>query len=74
MIKEKNMKRQYIQPNTEICQINLNGSILTDQTDPTLTVGQGSQKMYGTSMDSNQSGFDDEEDFDLSSNTSLWDD
>ena len=69
-LKNKMMKRQYIQPNLEISYINLKGSILAD---PTLVVGNGSNTIYGTSMDSNQGGFDEEEDDNLKSND-LWDD
>ena len=65
------MKRLYIQPNTEISSVNLKGSVLGD--DPKFVVDNGSHTIYGTSMDCNQGGFDEEEDDNLKSND-LWDD
>jgi len=69
-LKQKMMKRQYIQPDLEISNINLKGSILAD---PTIVVENGSHTIYGTNMDSNQGGFDEDEDWDIPTNSSLWD-
>ena len=66
------MKRLYIQPNTEISSVNLKGSVLGN--DPNIVTGNASSQIYGTSMDSNEGGFDEDEDDFMSTNTSLWDD
>ena len=66
------MKRLYIQPNTEINSVNLKGSVLEDK-DPKFFMDNGSHKTYGTSMDSNQGGFDEDVNDFMPTSTSLWD-
>lgn len=65
------MKRRYIQPITELTNINLCGSILQD---PGMPGDNGSIEFYATTIDANQGGFDEDDAWDLPSNSSIWDD
>lgn len=67
------MKRQYIQPITELVKINLGGSILGEGGGVDIVDDPKSNPPYAYTMDSNEGGFDDDDAWDLPKQSSLWD-